>query len=81
MGQLGQLTSPVVDQIARHLAANNNRFSSKELVTVLAGANDVFVITLTGGREVLFPVIPDCVKDIDTDGKKITVHVMKGLLD
>lgn len=48
---------------------------------IQTGANDVFVITLTGGREVLFPVIPDCVKDIDTDGKKITVHVMKGLLD
>ncbi|KQP12546.1 SGNH/GDSL hydrolase family protein [Pseudorhodoferax sp. Leaf267] len=43
MGQLGQLTSPVVDQIARHLAAHNGRFSGKELVTVLAGANDVFV--------------------------------------
>lgn len=42
-GQLGQLTSPVVDQIKRHLAANGNRFSDKELVTVLAGANDVFV--------------------------------------
>lgn len=45
------------------------------------GANDVLVITLTGGREVLFPVIPDCVKDIDTAAGKITVHVMKGLLD
>jgi 16S rRNA processing protein RimM len=45
------------------------------------GANDVFVITLTNGKEALFPVIPDCVKDVDTDAKKITVHVMKGLLD
>lgn len=43
MGQLGQLTSPVADQVARYLGANNDRFSSKELVTVLAGANDVFV--------------------------------------
>jgi outer membrane lipase/esterase len=43
MGQLGQLTSPVADQVARHLAAHGGSFSGKELVTVLAGANDVFV--------------------------------------
>lgn len=42
-GQLGQLTVPVTTQIANHLAANGGRFSGKELVTVLAGANDVFV--------------------------------------
>lgn len=45
------------------------------------GANDVFIIQLNNGKEVLFPVIPDCVKDVDTANKKITVHVMKGLLD
>ena len=44
-------------------------------------ANDVFLITLPNGKEALFPVIPDCVKDIDTDAKRIVVHVMKGLLD
>lgn len=42
-GQLGQLTEPVVAQIAKHLGANGGSFSGKELVTVLAGANDVFV--------------------------------------
>ena len=41
--QLGQLTVPVVTQIANHLAASNGRFSGKELVTVLAGANDLFL--------------------------------------
>lgn len=44
------------------------------------GANDVYVITLKNGKEVLFPVIPECVKDIDIEGKRITVHVMKGLM-
>lgn len=45
------------------------------------GANDVYVITLNDGREVLFPVIPDCVKDVNTEEKRVVVHVMKGLLD
>ncbi len=44
------------------------------------GANDVYVITLTNGKEALFPVIPDCVKDVDVENKRITVHIMKGLL-
>jgi phospholipase/lecithinase/hemolysin len=44
-GQLGQLTVPVATQIANHLAASGGSFSDRELVTVLAGANDVFVAT------------------------------------
>lgn len=38
---LGQLTVPVVTQIANHLSRVGN-FSGTELVTVMAGANDVF---------------------------------------
>lgn len=41
-GQLGQLTVPVVTQIANHLTAHGGSFTGKELITVLAGANDVF---------------------------------------
>ena len=39
---LGQLTVPIVTQIANHLAAVGGSFSGTELVTVLAGGNDVF---------------------------------------
>lgn len=42
-GYVGQLTDPVVDQIARHLAASGGSFDGRELVTVLAGANDLFM--------------------------------------
>ena len=40
---LGQLTVPVVTQIQNHLAAVGGQFSGTELVTVLAGANDLFI--------------------------------------
>jgi outer membrane lipase/esterase len=39
---LGQLTVPVVAQISNHLAAVGGKFSGTELVTVMAGGNDVF---------------------------------------
>jgi phospholipase/lecithinase/hemolysin len=42
---LGQLTDPVVNQIARHLAKPgvNGSFAADDLVTVLAGGNDLFM--------------------------------------
>lgn len=43
-------------------------------------ANDVYVVRTEEGKEVLLPAIKECILDIDPENKKITVHVMKGLL-
>jgi outer membrane lipase/esterase len=40
---LGFTTKPVKDQMSAHLTASGGSYTGKELVTVLAGANDVFV--------------------------------------
>ena len=40
---LGQLTVPVINQISNHLTKSGGKFSGTELVTVMAGANDVFI--------------------------------------
>jgi len=42
-GYVGQLTVPVVTQINNHLTAIGGTFSGTELVTVMAGGNDVFI--------------------------------------
>ncbi|CAN5684637.1 SGNH/GDSL hydrolase family protein [soil metagenome] len=42
-GYLGQLTDPLINQFQRHLAASGGSFAGDELVTVLAGGNDVFL--------------------------------------
>jgi outer membrane lipase/esterase len=42
-GALGQLTDPVVNQIGRHLAATGGSFSATDLVSVMAGGNDLFM--------------------------------------
>ncbi|MDO4325521.1 MAG: ribosome maturation factor RimM [bacterium] len=44
------------------------------------GANDVYVVMTTDGKEVLLPVIPECVLDVNLEEGKITVHIMDGLL-
>lgn len=51
----------------------------KEVLTT--GANDVYVVETEEGKEVLLPVIDECVKEIDIENKKVVVHPMPGLLD
>lgn len=50
----------------------------KDVLTT--GANDVYVVEHEN-REVLLPVIPDCVLKRDMEQKVVTVRLMKGLLD
>lgn len=45
------------------------------------GANDVYIVDMTDGREVLLPAIKECILDVDVEGGKIRVHMMDGLLD
>lgn len=46
------------------------------------GANDVWVIQRKGGgKDILIPYIADVVKTIDTKEKRITVHLLEGLLE
>ena len=45
------------------------------------GANDVYIVDMTDGREVLIPAIKECILNVDIEGGKIQVHIMDGLLD
>jgi 16S rRNA processing protein RimM len=45
------------------------------------GANDVYVIDLNDGRELLLPAIRQCVLAVDVEAGFIKVHILDGLLD
>lgn len=45
------------------------------------GANDVYVIKMNDGRELLLPAIKECVLKVDVDAGFIRIHIMEGLLD
>ena len=48
---------------------------------IQTGANDVYEMTKDGSDEkVYIPAIKDCIKNIDIENKKITIHVIDGLL-
>ena len=45
------------------------------------GANDVYVITLSDGRELLLPAIKQCILEVFIEEGYMKVHVLDGLLD
>jgi 16S rRNA processing protein RimM len=45
------------------------------------GGNDVYELELTNGERHLIPAIRDVVKKIDIENKRMTIHVMEGLLE
>ncbi len=44
------------------------------------GANDVYVLHLSDGKELLIPAIRDCIRSIDLEQKLLTFHLMDGLM-
>lgn len=44
------------------------------------GANDVYVIRMTDGRELLLPAIRECVLEVRVEEGYMKVHVLEGLL-
>ena len=57
----------------------------KELGTVKdvieTGANDVYVVEMTDGKELLLPAIKQCILNVDLEQQTMTVHVLDGLMD
>ena len=45
------------------------------------GANDVYVIDLKDGRELLLPAIKQCILEVNVEDGFMKVHVLDGLLD
>lgn len=45
------------------------------------GANDVYVVELANGKELLLPAIKDCILNVDLEGGRMKVHVLDGLMD
>lgn len=61
--------------------ADSGKIYGKISDVLRTGANDVYEITGTDGKEYLAPVIDEVVADIDIDGGYILIHPMKGIFD
>ena len=51
----------------------------KEVLTT--GANDVYVVETEEKKEILLPVIDECILDINIEEKKVVARILPGLVD
>ncbi len=47
---------------------------------IQTGSNDVYVVQMDSGKELLLPAIKECVLEINVKDNSMKVHVMEGLL-
>ena len=45
------------------------------------GANDVYVVAMKDGKELMLPAIGDCILNVDLEQMRMEVHVLEGLMD
>ncbi len=69
------------DLIGLSVAAEDGEILGTLTDVLETGANDVYEITMRDKRTVLFPAVKDCVKEVDLEAGRMTVHVMEGLLE
>ena len=48
---------------------------------LFTGANSIYQVERPGKKELLLPAIPDCIKAVDVENKRMTVEILPGLED
>lgn len=71
----------IVDLLGLEVYTEEEKFLGIVKEVLQPGANDVYVIENEQKKEILLPVIPEVVKKIDIENKKIIVKLMKGLIE
>ncbi len=79
--KLGRDEYFIADLIDMAVYDENDQYLGVLTNVIETGANDVYEVKFEDGREVLFPAIKQCVLSIDMESRKMTVHIMDGLLD
>lgn len=70
-----------IDDLIGMAIYERDTYLGKLVEVMQPGANDVYVIALENGKELLLPVIKSVVKEVDLEGQRISVEVPKGLMD
>lgn len=70
----------IVDLIGLEVFTKEGELLGKIKDVLQPGANDVYVVENENKKEILLPVIPDVVKQVDIKGKKVIVKLLEGLI-
>ena len=78
---LGENENFIADLIDMEVVTDVGKVLGTLTDVIETGANDVYAVKTPEGKEILLPAIRDCILDVNVDEKRMTVHVMEGLLD
>lgn len=70
----------IADLIDMEVVTEDGEYFGRMKDVLVTGANDVYIVTREDGTEVLLPAIKECVRNIDMEQGRITVHIMDGLI-
>ena len=79
--ELGENENFIADLIDMEVVTDEGKVLGTLTDVIETGANDVYAVKTPEGKEILLPAIRDCILDVKVDEKRMTVHVMEGLLD
>ncbi len=71
----------IADLIGLSVIAQEQNLEGTLKDVMETGANDVYVIELSDGRELLLPAIKECVLSVDLEKGEMKIHLLDGLLD
>lgn len=71
----------IADLIGLTVTAQEEKLEGTLKDVMETGANDVYVIELTDGRELLLPAIKECVLSVDIEKGEMKIRLLDGLLD
>lgn len=76
---LGENEYYIADLIGMEVSLEDGTFFGTLKDVMETGANDVYIIETEEKKEVLIPAIKDCIKQVDVENGKMTIHLLKGL--
>ena len=79
--ELGKDEYFIADLIGLSVVTEEGKALGTLIDVITTGANDVYVVEMPSGREVLIPAIRDCILNVDDEEGKMTVHLLDGLLE
>ncbi len=70
----------IVDLIGIEVFTEDGEFFGTMKDVLETGANDVYIIDSEKQGEVLVPAIKQCILDVDIENRKMTIHLLEGLV-
>jgi len=71
----------IVDLLGLDIFSDEGKYLGKLDDIYNTGSNDIYVVKDELGKQLLLPAIRDVIKEVNLEDKKITVHLLEGLLD